>query len=82
MAKPAGNEGVVCMRRSETRFTQKYKPMRGRILRPTIAKDAGNFPLWLAPGQFRFLTLNADDNLIAYAKDIVLPRFNSGSEIT
>ncbi len=31
---------------------------------------AGNFPLWLAPEQVRVLTLNADDTLIAYAKDI------------
>src|SRR3954470_17265717 len=35
-----------------------------------IEHYAGNFPLWLAPEQVRVLTLNADDNLIAYAKDI------------
>jgi threonyl-tRNA synthetase len=35
-----------------------------------IEHYAGNFPLWLAPEQVRVLTLNADDNLVAYAKDI------------
>ncbi|MEO7677073.1 MAG: His/Gly/Thr/Pro-type tRNA ligase C-terminal domain-containing protein [Verrucomicrobiota bacterium] len=35
-----------------------------------IEHYAGNFPLWLAPEQVRVMTLNADDNLIAYAKDI------------
>ncbi len=35
-----------------------------------IEHYAGNFPLWLAPEQVRVLTLNADDTLIAYAKDI------------
>ncbi len=35
-----------------------------------IEHYAGNFPLWLAPEQVRVLTLNADDNLIAYAKDL------------
>ncbi len=36
-----------------------------------IEHYAGNFPLWLAPEQVRVLTLNADDNLVAYAKDII-----------
>ena len=36
-----------------------------------IEHYAGNFPLWLAPDQVRVLTLNADDNLVAYAKDII-----------
>ncbi len=35
-----------------------------------IEHYSGNFPLWLAPEQVRVLTLNADDNLIAYAKEI------------
>ncbi len=35
-----------------------------------IEHYAGNFPLWLAPEQVRVMTLNADDNLVAYAKDI------------
>jgi threonyl-tRNA synthetase len=35
-----------------------------------IEHYAGNFPLWLAPEQVRVLTLNADDNLVNYAKEI------------
>jgi threonyl-tRNA synthetase len=35
-----------------------------------IEHYAGNFPLWLAPEQVRVMTLNADDNLVAYAKAI------------
>jgi threonyl-tRNA synthetase len=35
-----------------------------------IEHYAGNFPLCLAPEQVRVLTLNADDNLVNYAKDI------------
>ncbi len=35
-----------------------------------IEHYAGNFPPWLAPEQVRVLTLNADDILVAYAKDI------------
>jgi threonyl-tRNA synthetase len=35
-----------------------------------IEHYAGNFPLWLAPDQVRVMTLNADDNLVAYAKEI------------
>ena len=29
-----------------------------------------NFPLWLAPEQVRVLTLNDDEKLVAYAKEI------------
>ena len=35
-----------------------------------IEHYGGNFPLWLAPEQVRVLTLNADDNLVTYAKNI------------
>jgi threonyl-tRNA synthetase len=30
----------------------------------------GTFPLWLAPEQVRVLTLNDDEKLVAYAKEI------------
>ena len=35
-----------------------------------IEHYAGNFPLWLAPEQVRVLTLNDDEKLVAYAKEI------------
>jgi threonyl-tRNA synthetase len=36
-----------------------------------IEHYAGNFPLWLAPEQVRVLTIGEDEQLIAYAKQIV-----------
>jgi threonyl-tRNA synthetase len=36
-----------------------------------IEHYAGNFPLWLAPEQVRVMTIGEDDNLVAYAKQIV-----------
>jgi len=36
-----------------------------------IEHYAGNFPLWLAPEQVRVMTIGEDENLVAYAKQIV-----------
>jgi threonyl-tRNA synthetase len=36
-----------------------------------IEHYAGNFPLWLAPEQVRVLTLNDDEKLVHYAREIV-----------
>jgi threonyl-tRNA synthetase len=36
-----------------------------------IEHYAGNFPLWLAPDQVRVITIGDDENLVAYAKEIV-----------
>jgi threonyl-tRNA synthetase len=36
-----------------------------------IEHYAGNFPLWLAPEQVRVLTLNEEEKLVAYAKEIL-----------
>jgi threonyl-tRNA synthetase len=36
-----------------------------------IEHYAGNFPLWLAPGQVRVLTIGDDEKLVAYAQEIV-----------
>ena len=36
-----------------------------------IEHYAGNFPLWLAPEQVRVLTLNDEERLVTYARDII-----------
>jgi threonyl-tRNA synthetase len=36
-----------------------------------IEHYAGNFPLWLAPEQVRVLTLNDEERLVTYAKEII-----------
>jgi threonyl-tRNA synthetase len=36
-----------------------------------IEHYAGNFPLWLAPEQVRVLTLNDEERLVSYAKEII-----------
>ena len=47
-------------------FVQTHERFIGFL----IEHYAGNFPLWLAPEQVRLLTLNDDEKLVAYAKEI------------
>lgn len=43
-----------------------------RFLSVYIEHTAGKFPVWLAPEQVRIITVNQQDHLVAFAKDIML----------
>ncbi len=41
-----------------------------RFLSVYIEHSAGKFPVWLAPEQIRIATVNQDDNIVSFAKEI------------
>jgi threonyl-tRNA synthetase len=43
-----------------------------RFLSVYIEHTAGRFPVWLAPEQVRIITVNQQDHLVSFAKDIML----------
>jgi threonyl-tRNA synthetase len=65
--KRVGASGQLKEIQSSSFIHDEYERFIGFL----IEHYAGNFPLWLAPEQVRVLTLSADDNLIADAKDSV-----------
>ncbi len=42
-----------------------------RFLSVYIEHTAGKFPVWLAPEQIRVVTLNQEETVLAYAKDVI-----------
>jgi threonyl-tRNA synthetase len=53
-----------------------------RFLSVFIEHTGGRFPVWVAPEQIRFITLNQEDNTVAYAQKTLMDARQLGLRCT